>query len=93
MVVGLLTMELHFPANHSLKGKRGLLRRITERLKQRFNISVAEVEYQDLWQRSLLAAVCVNTSLREVNATLDHVLNLVDGFHEAELLNHQIEMR
>ncbi len=93
MVVGLLTVELHFPENGSLKGKRTLLKRLTERLKQRFNVSVAEVEYQDLWQRSKLAIACVNTESREVDSTLAHALNTVAGYHEAELLRHDLEIR
>jgi len=93
VVIGLLTGELHFPENHSLKGKRVVLRKILERLKQRLNVSVAEVDYQNLWQRSLIAIACVNTSTREANTTLTHALNMIDAFYEAELLEHHIEIR
>jgi uncharacterized protein YlxP (DUF503 family) len=93
MVVGLLTVELHFPENSSLKGKRMLLRRLTERLKQRFNVSVAEVEHQDLWQRSTLALACVNTSGREADSTLAHALDLIAAYSEAELISHNLEIR
>jgi uncharacterized protein len=93
MVIGLLTVELRFPENGSLKGKRTLLRRLTEKLKQQFNVSVAEVENQDLWQLSTLAVATVNTSGREADSTLAHALDLIDAYHEAELIGHQIEMR
>jgi uncharacterized protein len=93
MVIGLLTVELRFPENGSLKEKRMVLRRLLERLKQRFNVSVAEVDHQDLWQRATLAVATVNTSGREADSTLAHALDLIDAYHEAEVLGHQIEMR
>lgn len=93
MVVGLLTGELHFPDNHSLKEKRMILRKILERLRQKLNVSVAEVEHQDLWQRSRIAVACVNTTARGANSTLSHALTLIDSFHEAELMDHCLEIR
>jgi uncharacterized protein len=93
MVIGLLSGDLFFPENHSLKDKRMLLRKITERLKRELNVSVAEVEHQDLWQRSRIAVACVNTSSREANATLNEALKLIDQFHEAELVDHTFELR
>ncbi len=93
MVIGLLSGELHFPENHSLKAKRMLLRKLLERIKKRLNVSAAEVGYQDLWQRSLIAVACVNTSNREANATLNRALSLIDEFDEAELIDHHFEVR
>ena len=56
-----LTLELHFPGARSLKDKRQALRSLETRLRNRFNVAVAEVEHQDLWQRARLAVVSVNT--------------------------------
>lgn len=93
MVVGLLTVELRFPENGSLKEKRMLLQRLTARLKQQFNVSVAEVGNQDTWQRSTLAVASVNTSGREADSSLARVLDIIDAYHAAEVLEHHIEMR
>jgi uncharacterized protein YlxP (DUF503 family) len=93
MVIGVLTGELFFPENHSLKGKRMLLQKLFAQLKQRLNVSVAEVEHQDLWQRSGLAVACVNTSSREANATLNQALAIIDSLGEMELIDHHFEMR
>ena len=60
MVIGLLSIELHVPGAGSLKDKRMVLRRIKDRLKK-FNVSVAEVAHQDLWQRAALAVVTVSS--------------------------------
>ena len=67
MPVGLLTLELHLPYAHSLKEKRLVLRRLQDRLRARFNVSVGELDHQDLWQRALIgvAAVASNESVVE----------------------------
>jgi len=60
VTVGLLTFELHLPDAHSLKAKRQTVRRIKDRLRSRFNISIVELEqHQELWQRAGLAVVSI----------------------------------
>ena len=61
MVIGLLTLDLHFPGARSLKDKRQALRSLETKIRNRFNVSIAEVEHQDLWQRARVAVVSVNT--------------------------------
>ena len=73
MIVGLLTLDLHFPGARSLKDKRQALRSLETRIRQRFNVAVAEVEHQDLWQRSRLAVVSVNTDHTHLETTLQGV--------------------
>ena len=73
MVIGLLTLELHFPGARSLKDKRQALRSLETRIRNRFNVSVAEVDHQDLWQRSCLAVVSVNTDHTHLESTLQSV--------------------
>ena len=73
MVIGLLTLDLHFPGARSLKDKRQALRSLETKLRNRFNVSVAEVEHQDLWQRARLAVVTVNTDHGHLDSTLQHV--------------------
>ena len=57
MVVGLLTLEIHLPDAHSLKDKRQVVRKLKERLRARFNVAVAELDHQDLWQRATVGVV------------------------------------
>jgi hypothetical protein len=59
--IGVLTLELRLEHSHSLKDKRHVVKGLTERLRNRFNVAVAEVDFQDLWQRALLAAVTVSS--------------------------------
>lgn len=77
MVVGLLTIELHVPGARSLKDKRGILRRIKDRLKK-FNVSIAEVEYQDLWQRAALAVVIASSDQAHADRELAAVATEID---------------
>ena len=69
MVVALLSVELHIPHSQSLKDKRMVLRRVKDRL-QKFNVAVAEVEHQDLWQRAGLGIVAVSTTAAHVEREL-----------------------
>lgn len=79
MVVKLLTLDLHFPGCSSLKEKRFVLSSLKTRLRQRFNVSVAEVEYQDKWQRSRLAVSMVATDRRGADSECDRLLRFVEG--------------
>jgi uncharacterized protein YlxP (DUF503 family) len=69
--VGILSAELHFPENRSLKGKRRELLSAKAQLQRRFGASVAEVDYHDLWQRARLTVACVARGHREVEELLD----------------------
>jgi len=92
MVIGLLTLELHFPGARSLKDKRHVLRALESRMRNRFNVSVAEVEFQDLWQRARLAVVAVNTDHRHLEATLDAVAREAATARDADLVDQTMEV-
>jgi len=59
--VGVLTLEMRLANSHSLKDKRHVVQGLKERLRHKFNVAVAEIDYQDLWQRALVAAVTVSS--------------------------------
>ena len=69
--VGILSAELHFPENGSLKGKRKELLSVKAQLQRRFGASVAEVDHHELWQRARLTLSCVSRGYREVEQLLD----------------------
>jgi len=92
MVVGLCTVELHFPDSLSLKSKRKVLVSLKAKLQKRFNIAVAEVGENDLWQKSIVGIVTVANESSRVNQTLDHVLNDIRKNPSLELLRSQIEV-
>jgi uncharacterized protein YlxP (DUF503 family) len=92
MMVGVCTVELHIPNVQSLKGKRQVLSSVISRLRNRFNISVAEIDEHDLWQKAILGIAYVANDTGRVNQTLDQVLNLIRANPSLELLRSQIEI-
>ena len=77
-VIALLSLEIHIPDAHSLKDKRMVVRRVKDRLRSNFNVSVAEVEHQELWQRSLISVVTVGSDEQSVQQTLRQALDDVE---------------
>jgi uncharacterized protein YlxP (DUF503 family) len=77
--VGILSFELHFPENHSLKGKRKELLSVKAQLQRRFGASVAEVDHHDVWQRSRLTLTCVARGHNELQSLLDGAERYLSG--------------
>ncbi len=92
MIVGLLALDLHFPEANSLKSKRQVLKSLKDRIKNRFNVSVAEVDANNLWQRSVVGVACVANETRQINKIFDDVKKLVLSTHSVELINSTVEM-
>jgi len=91
MIVGILRLELHFPVPNSLKTKRSILKRVVERVRNKFNVSVSEVEHQNLWQRSVLGISIVGADKRFLNSVLDKVVDFVEIIDDVQLLNYSLE--
>ena len=91
MVVGLLSLRLRIPENHSLKGKRQVLLGLKTRIRQRFNVSVSETEDHDKWQVATLAVACVGTDQANVNRCLNQVADYAGREREAEVIDVQME--
>ena len=92
MIVGLCTIELFFPESQSLKDKRRVLLSLKDRLREKFNLSVAEVEGQDLWQKAVLGLACVANEGRYVNQVCDQALNLIRTVPTVEIVHSRVEI-
>ncbi len=93
MNVGICKIRLRLPENQSLKGKRRVLKSITARLKNKFNVSVAEVDDQDLWQLATLGICCVSNDQRFTNEVLSKVVDFITGSgFDIEILGYEIEI-
>jgi uncharacterized protein len=92
MFVGVARCALQIADAGSLKSKRQVLRRITDRVKARFNASVAEVEDQDLWQRATIAFAVVGNDRRHVDEQLEKLLHFVEEMYLAPLLTREREI-
>ncbi len=91
--MGVLRIELRLPETSSLKGKRQLLKPVIVQLRNRFNVSVAEVAGNDLWQRAVLGVVLVSNDGRHADEVLAKALNFVTGGRfDVEVVNSEIEI-
>jgi hypothetical protein len=93
MVVKLLTIDLHLPGRSSLKEKRFVLSSVKSKLRRRFNVSVAEVDHHDKWQRSGLAIVTVGVDGEAVEATCSQVMKFLERDFRLEILDWTQETR
>jgi uncharacterized protein YlxP (DUF503 family) len=92
MVVGICTIELHLPESGSLKGKRQILKGIKDRIRNRFNVSLAEVENNDLWQRTTLGVAAVANQGKFVNQVLSQVIEHLHKESGVVVLDYSMEM-
>ncbi len=92
MIVGVCTVELFIPDGQSLKSKRQVVKSLKDRLREKFNISVAEVDGQDLWQKAVLGIACVANETAYVNQVLDPVLNQIRSVPSVEIVRSRIEL-
>jgi uncharacterized protein YlxP (DUF503 family) len=92
MVVGICRLSLHFGESRSLKSKRQGLRRLTDRLRAKFNAAVAEVSYQDSWQRSAIAISVVGNEGAHVETMIDKICAFVDQLYVAQVLEREVEL-
>ena len=92
MHIGVLRLELRLGESSSLKEKRGILRRLKDRLKNKFNVSVAEVEDMDKWQKAVLAVVTVSNDKKRLSSYLDGIVDFVEVENRREVIDYMTEM-
>ncbi len=92
MVVGVCHLDVIIPANRSLKGKRQVIKKIIDRVKNRFNISIAEVGDNELWQRSQLGMSLVGNDRKFVNSYLDRVVNFIEAMNIVDIAHSELEI-
>ncbi|NMO21961.1 DUF503 domain-containing protein [Pyxidicoccus fallax] len=92
MFVGVARLTLQIPDSGSLKSKRQVLRRVTERVKARFNVAVAEVDDQDLWQKASVALAVVGNDRRHVDEQLEKIIHFVEEMYVAPLMARETEI-
>lgn len=93
MIVGACRVVLHLPGVHSLKEKRHIVKSITARAHNQFNVSAAEIEDQDLWQRAVLGVAVATNESHHANEVLSSVVNFISRANpEAEMTDYQIDI-
>jgi hypothetical protein len=92
MVVGVLKIELRLAQVHSLKEKRGQVKRMLNSIRSTYHVSAAEVSNNDLWQDAVLGITVVGNETAFVNSCLDQILNYVEDLDCGELVGQQMEI-
>ena len=93
MHIGYYQLMLHLPDTQSLKGKRQVARSLTTKIRSQFNVAVAEVADNDLWQRLTLGVCCLSNDNRHANEILSKVVNFVETSRDdLVLLDYEIEI-
>ncbi|MBP2665309.1 MAG: hypothetical protein H6Q76_289 [Firmicutes bacterium] len=93
MIIGTLELKLHAPWVSSLKEKRMVVKSIIAKTKNKFNVSIAEVDEQDTHQTIILGIACVAGTVSQSDSILDHVIAFIDNSSEAEIVHVEREIR
>lgn len=93
MEIGVCKVRLHLPENHSLKGKRSVVKSIIARVKNNYSVSIAEIEDQYLWQIITLGVICVSNSSSRANEVISKIIAFIENSRmEAELVDYETEI-
>jgi uncharacterized protein YlxP (DUF503 family) len=92
MVIGILEIILYLPESHSLKDKRQVVKSLKDKVHHRFNVSIAEVNDLDLWQKARLGVCSLGNDRRQVNGRLDQVVNFIERLQLAVDIDTHIEL-
>ena len=92
MVVGTLKIDIYLHDNHSLKGKRKIVRSMVDKVKHRFNVAIAEIGSNDKWQKIELGVSAVGNDRRLIDASLNNVLTFLDSLYLAEIGDSKTEI-
>ncbi len=90
MVIGFLFLEIYFPYSHSLKEKRKIVKSFKDRIKNKFNVAFAELDYLDKWQRTRIGVVTLNTHKKPVDSLLNKIRTDAEENIDGEIIDSQI---
>lgn len=92
MRIGTCTLKLIIYESHSLKDKRRVLKSIIERIRSKFNVSIAEVDLNDNWRNAVIGFACVTNESKYANEIISKIINFVDEDSRVEIIEENIEI-
>jgi uncharacterized protein YlxP (DUF503 family) len=93
MIIGTVTIKLYAPWVHSLKEKRMVVKSITTKVQNKFNVSIAEVAEQDIHQTIVIGTACVAGTVALADSIINKVVDFIESNTEAEIMEIQREIR
>jgi len=92
MIIGILSLDVRVGSSNSLKDKRRVIKSLTTRIRNSFNVSISEVGCQDLWQRSELGVAFLTTDVRFAQSVLAKIVDFVERHRDITLIDSKIEI-
>lgn len=92
MIVGICRLEFLIYESNSLKEKRFVLKSIIDRVRHRYNVSIAEVDKQDVWNVGVIGFAAIGNETQFINGTISRVIDFIDGDHRVEIVSEDIEI-
>ncbi len=93
MVIGICTLTLDIPHSKSLKDKRRVVKSITSRVRNQFNVSIAEVDAHDVWQSAVIGLACVSNDAGYAHGLLEKVVHMISNSRfDAQVADYEIEI-
>jgi len=92
MIVGIIRLRVRLPENHSLKGKRRVVKSLIGQVRSRFNVAVSEIALNDVWQRAEIGISTIGNSQPLINSVLDKILEFIERTCLVEIIDTDIEI-
>ena len=92
MIIGILSLDVRVGSSNSLKDKRRVIKSLTTRIRNSFNVSISEVNCQDLWQRSQLGVAFLTTEVRFAQSVLAKIVDFVERHKDITVIDSNIEI-
>jgi uncharacterized protein YlxP (DUF503 family) len=92
MIVGIIRLSVRLPGNHSLKGKRRVVKSLIGQVRSRFNVAVSEIALNDVWQRAEIGISTIGNSQPIINSVLDKILEFIERTCLVEIIDTDIEI-
>jgi len=93
MIVGTCLVDLRIPGCRSLKDKRHILKALKESIRRKYNISVAELDHHDVWQRALIGIATISAETKFANQVISNVVNTIEANNRVEVIDYELEIR
>jgi len=87
MLLGICTINLYFPDSHSLKDKRNIIKSIKSRIRNKFNVSVSEIDNYDLWKNTTLGIACIGNDKKYLSNVINEAIKLIEKQNKLQLIN------
>lgn len=91
MIIGVLVLDIFLPFARSLKDKRQILKGFTDRVRSRHNVSLAELDFQDKWQRARIGVAALNSRKKIVEGILSRIFAEAEAVPDAQVIGHSLE--